>query len=155
MEMITVTLHPYNDYEAKINKTSLIELFPQSVFSVALRDHPEVTSITVNDPELTPYVLFVLQGILDTGKSPPSYISHNHKSEFIQAADYLNIDYLRVVGDPHYYLLRERYFLFDPLDPNVLANPIAYRHLMDYADRVNSPGIKEYLVNHSPLARVQ
>jgi hypothetical protein len=89
--MLTVNLPVYQS-RIQVEKKRLLELFPRSLLSQALRDDPEALEITLENPLVTPEVIAVLNSV------SPLEVPEG----VVQAGIYLNIPFLEFMGTADY-----------------------------------------------------
>lgn len=122
-------------WSKEFSKDQFIETYPGSMISAAL-DNSEATNITLHQPCVTKEVIEVLYAMVQT-PTYPQISPMTDTSTFKEAARYLLIDILEVIGDP-------AYRLFQIVYKNELLGPEP--RLIDYAIDTNYLSLLKYVL---------
>lgn len=127
-----------NGYAHEFKREEFLKYFPESMIGLALND-PEAEVIEIPNSCITPEILKILSHIVSTGCIPP-YSPIDMK----EAARYLLIDLLEVIGDPKYRLFRLAHPEINLLDMEKDADAALY-----YSIREGYTSLGVYILAHS------
>lgn len=112
-----------------VSKDRILQLFPNSILAQAITTDPDVDTIDIPSPHVTPISLFVLKYVLDTGTVPLI------NDQLMIAANYLGTDTISLMAHPKLPLFREKNFGVSI----VAITPDTYPRFMDFALQNNAP----------------
>ncbi len=119
--MLKIYLEPYGQ-TFFLTKDFIRSSLPQSLFTEALQDDPDVTEITITHPDVTPEAMEVISRY-SQGIEPPLHVPN-----LILANRYLNIPWLLYYVDPLYDQIPNRTDINDMANELILEQAIRENH---------------------------
>lgn len=140
-------------YSVSINRSKLLQVFPESLFAVILEMDTAAEVINLSQVCITPPILDAVKYMVET-KEIPKVIPG---VDYLAAGRYLLMDIFKVLGDPMLSQLPEVMYLsrikyYEGIDPDTYLNPSKmikeYKRCLYAAIWGNATLVAQYIMDH-------
>lgn len=146
-------------WQIELPRVKLLDMFPESILSQAIKSEPDVTTIDLNTPDVTVHTLDILKMILENS-SILSGLDLAKRIEMARdiildgdlrrAGNYLNIDVLNVMVDNQYPILMNEHPEVNLLNQDSLSHPEIYQTVLNFSVSNHSSVLVWYLFRAVP-----